>query len=131
MKSLFAIVLSAIALCSLPAFADKTAVTEAFEAHQSNVQLEGAGEVMRLLPDDTNGAKHQKFVLRLEDGSTVLVAHNIDLAQRVDKLKIGDAVQFSGEYEWNRQGGVIHWTHDDPQGQHEGGWLYVNGRSYH
>ena len=131
MKSLFALILSVIALCSMPVWAEKTAVTEAFEAHQSHIQLEGAGEVMRLLPDDTQGAKHQKFVLRLEDGSTVLIAHNIDLAQRVDKLKIGDAVQFSGEYEWNRQGGVIHWTHDDPQGQHEDGWLYVNGRSYH
>jgi hypothetical protein len=33
----------------------------------------------------------------LPSGRTVLIAHNIDLAGRVDALHVGDSVQFYGE----------------------------------
>jgi hypothetical protein len=39
-------------------------------------------------------------------------------------------VEFFGEYEWNAKGGVVHWTHHDPQGLHENGWLKHQGRLY-
>src|SRR5436190_23795432 len=58
-----------------------------------------------------------------------LVAHNIDLAERVELLRKGNLVEFSGEFEWNPQGGVIHWTHRDPQGRHADGWIKHNGKS--
>jgi len=106
------------------------AVAAAFDRRQSNVQVEAAGEVERVLPDDTNGSRHQRIIVRLPSGQTVLIAHNIDLAPRVDRIQAGDAIAFSGEYEWNPQGGVIHWTHRDPAGQHVAGWLDVAGRRY-
>ncbi len=103
---------------------------EAFERRQSNIQVRGAGEVSRLLADDDNGSRHQRIIVRLTSGQTVLIAHNIDLAPRVDGVRPGDQVAFYGEYEWNPQGGVIHWTHRDPAGQHVAGWLEVGGRRY-
>ena len=82
------------------------------------------------MKDDNEGSRHQKFILELSTGQTVLVAHNIDLARRVENLAQGDKVAFYGEYVWNEKGGVIHWTHHDPRGRHVGGWLKHNGITY-
>ncbi|HQR50225.1 MAG TPA: DUF3465 domain-containing protein [Methylophilaceae bacterium] len=105
-------------------------IAVAFEQRQSNVQVEGGGTVSRILGDDVNGSRHQRFIVRLANGQTLLLAHNIDLAPRVDGLSEGDRVSFYGEYEWNAKGGVIHWTHHDPAGQHAAGWVRHNGKTY-
>jgi hypothetical protein len=86
--------------------------------------------VIRVLADDTRGSQHQRFLLELPSGLTLLVAHNIDLAPRINGLREGDDVQFFGEYEWNDRGGVIHWTHHDPAGRHPDGWLQHQGQRY-
>jgi hypothetical protein len=102
----------------------------AFENRQSNIQVGGSGVVVRILPDDLQGSRHQRFILRLPSGQTVLISHNIDLAPRVDAVREGDTVEFFGEYEWNSKGGLVHWTHHDPAGRHKGGWLKHNGSTY-
>jgi hypothetical protein len=106
------------------------ALENAYANHLSNLQIAGQGEVVKLLPDDQDGSRHQRFIVRLDSGRTLLVAHNIDLAQRIDALRAGDTVSFHGEYEWNAKGGVIHWTHHDPQGRHPAGWIRHNGQTY-
>lgn len=93
-------------------------------------QVRGSGVVTRILPDDNDGSRHQRFILRIDSGRTLLIAHNIDLAPRIGSLREGDTVAFYGEYEPNDKGGVIHWTHRDPQGRHVGGWLEHKGRRY-
>lgn len=105
-------------------------LAEAFDKRRSDVQVTGRGFVERVLPDDTRGSRHQRFILRLGSGQSVLVAHNIDLAPRIPSLREGDEVEFNGEYEWNEKGGVLHWTHHDPAGRHEDGWLRHQGRLY-
>lgn len=103
---------------------------EAFQEQKNNLQVEGQGNVIKLLSDDLEGSKHQRFILELSSGQTLLVAHNIDLAPRIKALQVGDMVTFYGEYEWNPEGGVIHWTHHDPAGEHVGGWLKHDGKLY-
>ena len=105
-------------------------IAEAYDNRKSDLQVGGSGEVIRILSDDVDGSRHQRFILRLESGRTLLIAHNIDLAPRISSLSEGDLVEFYGEYEWNDQGGVIHWTHRDPQGQHVAGWLKHQGKTY-
>ncbi len=105
-------------------------LTKAFENRESNLQIKGEGKVLKILSDDNDGSRHQRFILKLSSGQTLLVAHNIDLAPRIPSLRAGDLVEFFGEYEWNSQGGVIHWTHHDPQGAHVSGWLKHRGRTY-
>ena len=105
-------------------------IRRAFDTRTSQVQVEGEGVVTRILSDDVKGGRHQRFIVRHPSGQTLLIAHNIDLAPRIDGLREGDTVAFNGEYVWNAQGGVIHWTHHDPQGQHVSGWIKHNGRTY-
>jgi hypothetical protein len=105
-------------------------IVAAYAEQRSDVQVTGAGRVARILGDDSLGDRHQRFILGLPSGHTVLMAHNIDLAPRVEPLSVGDTVEFHGIYEWNDKGGVVHWTHRDPQGQHEPGWLKHHGRTY-
>jgi hypothetical protein len=102
----------------------------AFDNKQSNLQIHGHGTVLKVLPDDKKGSRHQKFILKINPDRTLLVAHNIDLAPRIYNLKKGDSIEFFGEYEWNSKGGIIHWTHHDPNNRHIGGWLKHEGKTY-
>jgi uncharacterized protein DUF3465 len=97
---------------------------------RAGAHLEGEGSVVRVLPDDNQGSRHQRFIVRLASGRTVLIAHNVDLAPRVEGLEAGDTIAFSGEFENNDKGGVVHWTHHDPSGRHVAGWLKYRGRIY-
>jgi hypothetical protein len=106
-----------------------TSVAQAFRAHRSNVSVEAGGRVVRVLRDDREGSPHQRFIVRVGGGVSVLVAHNLDLAPRVP-VSPGDSVTVRGEYEWNDKGGVIHWTHRDPDGRHDAGWIRHEGRLY-
>lgn len=105
-------------------------VERAFNTHATDVQVNGEGTVLRVLADVRSGAPHQRSIVSLASGRTVLIQHNIDVAKRIDDLKVGDTVSFSGEYIWNDQGGLVHWMHHDPAGRHTGGWLKHNGRIY-
>ena len=130
--------LTSLGACqSAPAISTNGAVSEsdqrlarAFDQHESNLQVEGTGKVIRLLSDDNDGSRHQRFIVELKTGQTLLIAHNIDLAPRIISLEAGDEVGFFGEYEWNDQGGTIHWTHRDPNRHHIAGWLKHEGRIY-
>jgi hypothetical protein len=109
---------------------DDSAIGRAFKTRTSNVQVEGEGLVTKLLADDLAGSRHQRFIVRLDSGQTILIAHNIDISSRVAELQEGDRIGFYGEYVWNSQGGMVHWTHLDPEGRHVAGWLKHKGRTY-
>ena len=109
---------------------DTNKIAQAFKLRKSNLQVKAKGEVIRVLSDDNKGIRHQRFILRLKNNQTILIAHNIDIAAKITNLKPGDIVEFYGEYEYNAKGGVVHWTHHDPKGRHISGWLKHNGKIY-
>ena len=117
-------------LFEAPPVQDDHQIAQAYANRQSNLQVRGEGIVRRILSDDTQGRRHQRFILELASGQTLLIAHNIDIAPRIEGLREGDTVAFYGEYEWNDRGGVIHWTHHDPDGRHADGWLRHNRVNY-
>lgn len=79
-------------------FANDQQLQAAFQSKQSDIQVSGVGQVIVLLKDDLKGSRHQRFIVKLDSSQTLLIAHNIDLAPRINGLKKGDRVAFYGEY---------------------------------
>lgn len=102
---------------------------EAHSEQRSKVWVELQAKVKNTLPDDNKGSRHQRFIISLSNGHTVLVAHNIDVAPYVP-LERGDVVGIRGRFEYNDRGGVLHWTHRDNKGHIKGGWIELDGKRY-
>lgn len=114
---------------------DSSKTSDNHQEFKDHSEVTGNGVVIKILSDDNkaggdNGSRHQRFLLKLPSGQTVLVVHNIDLAPRLELLSEGDMIVFKGVYISNDKGGLIHWTHRDPNERHEDGWLKRNGRIY-
>lgn len=106
------------------------ALSKAVAAQRSEVWFdETEFEVVKILSDDLDGSRHQRFLVARNGLPTLLVAHNIDLAPRAP-IKERQSVVIRGRYEWNEKGGVIHWTHHDPKGYVDGGWIKVGSKKY-
>jgi hypothetical protein len=103
---------------------------EAWEQGLSEFKIRCTGVVVRKLPDDLFGSRHQRFIIQLATGQTLLVAHNIDLAPKVARLRVRDKLIINGEYIWNDEGGIMHLTHRNPSGSGFHGWIRKNGKTY-
>ena len=116
-----------------PRIEDQAQVLSKIRTQRDNTHarfwLETEGKVIKLLKDDLKGTPHQKFLIKLAPDITLLVAHNTALAKRAP-LQQGDDIKIRARYEWNNRGGVLHWTHHDPKGKQEGGWIYADGKYY-
>jgi len=115
---------------STPSLSDNAAIARAFANHARDVRVDGSGSVSRVLSDDNQGERHQRFLVLLPTGQSILIVHNIDIAPRVDNLRVGDEIEFEGEYVWNDRGGLVHWTHHDPSNRHRPGWVKHAGHVY-
>jgi len=115
---------------STPSLSDNAAIARAFANHARDVRVDGSGSVSRVLSDDNQGERHQRFLVLLPTGQSILIVHNIDIAPRVDNLRVGDEIEFEGEYVWNDRGGLVHWTHHDPSSRHRPGWVKHAGHVY-
>lgn len=92
--------------------------------------VEGGGMVVvQLLPDDTSGLQHQKWVVRLSNGETMQAVYNSDMCERVP-LKVGDTVAMGGQFIWTNQGALLHWLHYDPKRNRPDGYVELNGKVY-
>jgi len=104
-------------------------ILSAQQQRAHNMEVTVTATVRKMLPDDTEGLPHQRFLLELANGSTVLVAHNTGEAPRVP-IEAGELVTVHGEFIWNKKGGVLHWTHHCDNGSHEGGYIDYQGKRY-
>ena len=93
--------------------------------------------VQKILPDDNNGLKHQRFIIKLGDGTNVFVAHSITAADRIP-IKPGSQLTLKGEWipePRTNDGiptiGVLHWTHaSENERKHPSGWIELDGKRY-
>ena len=116
---------------SASASPDDATIAADFANHRSQLEVTADGVVVRILPDRSSSTgTHEQFIVRLSSQSlTVEIEHNITIGRRVP-VALGDKVIVHGEYIWNAEGGLIHFTHHDPQGTHENGYIIDNGTTY-
>jgi Protein of unknown function (DUF3465) len=99
-----------------------------FRQRESGVWLSISGKVTRTLSDEYGQLQHQRFIISCTSGRTVLIVNDVSIGQRVP-VQIGDSVIVRGQYVWNRQGGLLHFTHH-AQGGGQGGWIEFHHRLY-
>jgi hypothetical protein len=85
--------------------------------------------VIKVLPDDNQGLKHQKWIVRLSNGSQLMGVYNSDMCERVP-LKAGDVIAMGGQFIWTNEGGLLHWLHHDPRNHRPDGFVQLNGKFY-
>lgn len=112
---------------------ESSRLVQAHARKQSKVWMTVKLKVFKILPDDNEGSRHQKFLAKPAKGPTLKVVHNIDLAPKVPVRK-GAVIWVRGRYEWSAKGGVLHWTHHDPRKPNrqdpKEGWIELNGKRY-
>ncbi|MDQ2741625.1 MAG: DUF3465 domain-containing protein [Chloroflexota bacterium] len=102
-------------------------VAAAYHDHRAFLWLTVAARVAHVLPDSFGRYQHQRFLMRCPTGQHILIVNDVTVGQRVP-IKPGDRVAAHGEYIWNRQGGLIHFTHSSAGG--EQGWILRGDHIY-
>ena len=118
--------------CSTTQTPDDRAVCDAYSAGRSHVEVVADGTVTRVLGvQQGRVSPHEGFLFKLASGCSVIlrVEANTDFTGAIP-IAPGDRVTVKGEYEYYPLGGVIHWTHRDPRGRHEGGYIEEGGKLY-
>jgi len=101
----------------------------AFLDHRSEFMTEVSGTVVRILIDDRSDPRTQEFVIRLENGQSILIVHDQVAAKRVP-VAIGDTVSVRGLYRWSETGGTLLFTEMDPSPRRRHGWVELEGKRY-
>ena len=92
--------------------------------------------VVRVLGDRAGrSGVHEGFVINAcprltsctREWTYLKVEDNVDITGPIP-LQRGDAVSLLGQLECDDN--VIHWTHHDPRGRHQSGYIKVNGKLY-
>jgi hypothetical protein len=130
---LFAVTLAAsLGSCAGAQSPNDAAVCAAYTAERSHVEVIADGTITRILGVQAGRVSpHEGFLVRLAAGCSLVVRveANTDFTGPIP-LARGERVTVKGEYEYYPLGGVIHWTHRDPRGRHEGGYIEAAGSTY-
>lgn len=102
-------------------------VQSAYKNKDSNVQVKGAGKVIKIYNDNP---ALQTFTVRLNDSHIVTVYHDIVAGNAINQLNEGDEIKFCGEYRYTSLGGEVHYTWRDETKKHAHGWIKHNGIKY-
>jgi hypothetical protein len=104
------------------------AVHQDYVKRVSSVWVTLSATVERELPDSFGRYRHQRFIVRCAGGQTVLIVNDVSIGERVPVM-VGATVGVKGQYIWNSQGGLVHFTHHSDSGG-PGGWILWRGRVF-
>jgi hypothetical protein len=86
--------------------------------------------VVKILPDDTQGRKHQKWIFALDNGRQVMAVYNSDFSDERIPVQVGQKMSLGGQFIWDRGGGLLHWLHADPKNRRPDGYVEIGGVVY-
>lgn len=112
---------------------DQTAI----QTQQSNKNIIHGiynASVTETLPDDTQGLKHELFMIKIKGGKfdkkIVKVAHDINYAPYVP-IEIGSELEIKGDLVTDAVPDmVLHWTHHSDNSSHPDGYIKLKGKIY-
>ncbi len=114
-------------------------IMDAAKNQKAGITVQHWGTVTKLVDDHADGSGGgvgdgsdgtlQKFVVTLENGHVLLMAHDTAIAPRIP-LVVDDVVEFRGRYDWNALGGLVYFTHHDPEMVRDDGWIRYKGKVY-
>jgi len=111
---------------------DNSVPCGAYSSEKSHVEVVAQGTVTRTFGIRAGRVSpHEGFLMRLNSSCSLIVRveANTDFTGPIP-LRVGTTVAVKGEYEYYAGGGVIHWTHSDPRGRHQGGYILLDNRIY-
>lgn len=119
--------------CAATQNPDDAAVCSAYDAGRSHAEVVADGTIDRVLGVQAGRVSpHEGFLLRLGSGCDLIVRVEVNTDFTGEfPLHTGEHVLVKGEYEYYSRGGVIHWTHRDPRGRHENGYIQAGGTLYY
>lgn len=97
---------------------------KAFAQHFRDIFISTHGTITEIMPDDTTGIPHQRFLIKTESNHSLLIIYNIENNTRL-KIAVGDYIHVEGTYVWNKYGGIIHETHSDINKNHPDGSIHI------
>jgi hypothetical protein len=112
---------------------DNAGALDAIAHGQSGTEVTVEGPVVEVLATHSGEqGVHEQFIVAVRANNAeqdVLVADNISIG-RAAPVRKGDDVTVRGELAIDPSGPVIHWTHHDPRGRHQSGYVRLNGVLY-
>lgn len=104
-------------------------LADAYVNKKSGMMAEVQGQVTRLIMDEDESAREQKFVIHAISGQSLMVTHDLSRSDRVP-VATGDEVIVRGEYVWTEPGGMLIWTTRDSGSGDRHGWIDHKGERY-
>lgn len=87
-------------------------------------------KVVKILPFDTQGLPHQKFVVELSDSRLITIISNLKLCEKIP-VEVNDMVSVGGEYvPTGKFSGIVHWTHFDPEKKRPNGYIAMDDKIF-
>ncbi|WP_022940003.1 DUF3465 domain-containing protein [Psychromonas hadalis] len=101
-----------------------------YKQQRGGVMVSSAGRIAKLLENQQSPYIAQVILIRLSSGRKLLIKHNIEKANAVPKLVVGETLTFSGTYRWNSNGGMILSTYQQADKPQYSGWLKYQNTLY-
>lgn len=98
--------------------------------YADNVHVEGEGRVIFSVSSDPSDPCRQKFLVCLDSGDHILVVYDAKQSKPIADLKLGDAVEFSGEFFFGQNGNEVRIVRHESSEQSVKSWVKHNGLVY-